>query len=171
MNKKKPQITLETMDAPSPRLERYLGGVNPYTDSQIEEIGLNFLAYVIDNEDVILITEVAPAMHLSNETIFKWGKDNKSFKACLSQARLIIANRREKGGLTNKLNASMVQNSMPIYSDTWKSLEEWRNSMRIKIEDAKTKSALAPVVITKYETQPGYVQITEEEYKRLKGKK
>jgi hypothetical protein len=59
-----------------------------------------------------------------------------ALKNAAEQAKMIIGNRREKGGIKNELNSAMVSFSMPMYDPEWKARVEW---------DAKIKKDAAQV--------------------------
>ena len=51
-----------------------------------------------------------------------------AFKFC----KMIISIRRECGALQGKLNAGLIERSMPMYDDDWKKLVEWRADLQSK---------------------------------------
>ncbi len=79
---------------------------------------------------------------LDGSTIKKWKEVSPAFKAAQSFAKRTIAVRREIGAIKNKLNTSMILSSMPMYSNKWKKMTQWRASLKNKQEQDKTIKVL-----------------------------
>ncbi len=68
-----------------------------------------------------------------------WLKIVKEF-SCLAEAHRYakerLASRRERGAMIRKFDSGFVLRTMPIYSDEFKELEEWRSNLSKKEDDS-----------------------------------
>jgi hypothetical protein len=89
-------------------------------------------------------------------TLKRWKERSPVFATAYNFAREIVGTKREIGALTKKLSESMVMGSMPIYSDDWRELAEWKNDLAIK---AKVAGAVAAREATIQQEAPKVVII------------
>ena len=103
----------------------------PINDASLDQLAMRMIKWVLTNEQIII-----------DDFLQLEGTDYKSLKQLRDRypklekayqyTKMCIGNKREKEGLYNKMNASMVMHSMPNYSQRWANLAEWRASLNTK---------------------------------------
>ena len=57
-------------------------------------------------------------------------KKHKELEIAMDYMRDKIAQRRDEGATTRKFDSQFVGKSLPMYSDDWKAIEEWRANLK-----------------------------------------
>lgn len=132
---------------------------HPVSEQFIEHFGQKLLHWATRSDDAYKLSQFLILEGVSTTTFERWSERVPVLKECQAAALTAIGNRREIGGLTNKLNASLVASTMPHYDKTWKKLVEWKeklkqkeeakNETRIVIMERSPNSDLVPVKVSK----------------------
>lgn len=78
-------------------------------------------------------------MGMHEGTVRRWMEKNEQVKHAHSYVQNLCKIRRDNGAATRELDAGWVGKTMPLYSDEYKQLEEWRAGLSAKIDAPPTK--------------------------------
>ncbi len=109
----------------------------PVTGLFLERFFTDLVKEAAHNEDVLTMADLFMRKGVPSETYYGWVKRYPIASEANEMAKGFIANRREKGALKRKFDVGMAMFSMPMYSDEWKKLVEWKSSLKQKEEKAK----------------------------------
>ena len=104
---------------------------HPVTDAFLERFSRDLIIWA-KKEDSLVLEDFLIEKGMALATFYRFSSKYEVLKEGHEFAVMCLAGRREKGGLTNKLNAAMVMKSMPLYSQRWKDLLEWTASVSEK---------------------------------------
>ena len=121
----------------------------PVTEAWIENLAAEFVDWAMNDPEALILDDFYLSKGLQAQQISTWKKKHSCLAEAHAFAKRKIANRREKGALTKDLSETMVSRSMPLYSDEWKEVEEWRASLRNK-KDENVHQGPQIVVIDRY---------------------
>ena len=101
-----------------------------YFDKLAEE----WVDYVKNTDDVLFMGEYPIKKGMTRTTFDEWITRCPNLQRARVFVKDIIAIRREKGALMRKYDAGTVFKMQYKYDSDWKEMEEWRASMKEKVE-------------------------------------
>lgn len=110
----------------------------PISIAAIEQLAEELFDWALNDDTARKLRPFFTARGISSKDVARWKKRCPKFKRACTLAQDAIGDRREDGGLTNKLNASIVLRGLALYDKEWKALEKWRSDLR-KAEKEKEK--------------------------------
>jgi len=134
----------QTIDNNTPHLASEVGWkekyyVNFYTHRQdiispriIEEMSKDLVKWAANNEKALKLSQFYLEKGIASSTFYYFMDKYPVLKNAAKCARELIGNRREIGGLLNKLNPSIVMSQMPKYDESWMDLEKKRAEIKAK---------------------------------------
>jgi len=108
----------------------------PTSDAEIERIADEVVYYFDTNEDAYNIRAYLRKKRLSFQTFLDYAARSQKLRDAYAWAKMVIAERRERGGLTGKLNASIVLTSQRIYDEDYVNKDNEIAALKTKIADA-----------------------------------
>lgn len=120
---------------PSPKGSIGVFRASPYTSIAELEYIAELLLEWLDKEPSLLVSTFYSSRNIAPSTFYGWMNRCPQLKWAWEVALQRIGERRELGGLTNKLNAGIVQASQSIYSKEWADLETKRQERKAKNEE------------------------------------
>lgn len=114
--------------------------LQPVTEKFLERLGKELVHWAMNNDDALTLSQFYNAKGMHHDTFESWYKYPK-FRMAKDLALSIIGDRREINTLKKKFDSSTNNYMMPTYSKSWKSMAQWRQSLR---DDSQGKSN-APV--------------------------
>lgn len=105
----------------------------PIVNGYLEKIALEWVEVTLKDETILTLDDYYFLKGLQEFSVNRWMKRCIELKEAHDYAKAIIANRREKGAIINKYNSNTILRCMPLYSEKWKDLEEWRATLSAKI--------------------------------------
>ncbi len=121
---------------------------NHYFDKVAEE----WVNYVKNNDDVLFMGEYRIKKGVAKTTFEEWTQRSANMQIARAFVKEIIAMRREKGALLRKYDASTVFKMQYKYDADWKEMEEWRASMKERVEGASGSNIT--VVMERFPNSP-----------------
>lgn len=111
----------------------------PVSDTYLEQLAHKIIAHA-ENKNIYKMEQIYVLEKHYKSDIVRWCKRSEILNNACKYAFMIIGTRREVQGLTNKLNANIVLQTMALYDEDYKSLIEWRESLKsqdinVKIPD------------------------------------
>lgn len=152
MKKKITKNTTESTKATKAITNPFGVGIAHYKQLQAENFANQMIHEAIHNEDMLTITDF-----LFSKGLYRQQLNTLCEKfPCVAEAKKIayeaIANRREKEGLRRKLDTQMILASMPMFSEDWKALAEWKAKLT-KVEEQKP--TVVNVIMEPFNTPTG----------------
>jgi hypothetical protein len=124
----------------SPWLEDYLDcftfKYKPVTEAFIDRISNELLNWAQNDNDALKLTEFFNKKRIPKSTWEAWNR-YPIFKAARALAVEALGNRREKGAITRKYDATTINVMMPLYDSDWKENVEWRAKLKSESETAQ----------------------------------
>jgi hypothetical protein len=108
----------------------------PTSNAEIERIADEVVYFFDTNEDAYNIRAYLRKKRLSYQTFLDYAARNQKLTDAYAWAKMVIAERRERGGLTGKLNASIVLSSQRIYDEDYVKRDHEIADLKTKIADA-----------------------------------
>lgn len=105
--------------------------MHPVTEAFIDRFSADLIAWS-KKDDSLVMKDFCIEKGMPQSVFYSYVAKYPKLKIANEFAKMCVASRREKGGLTNRLNAGMVTLSMPIYDSEWKDLLEWKAKMAEK---------------------------------------
>jgi hypothetical protein len=118
----------------------------PINPAFIEKLAAEEVAWALNTEDAIVFEEFLMLKGIGQSTFYKWLHAHECLANAHNFAMMVIGVRREKGAINRKYDGTIILKSLPIYSESWKKIEEWRSKLT-KDENADTGTKI--VVIEK----------------------
>jgi len=112
----------------------------PISEAFIERLGADLVEWATTDEDALVLIDFFSSRKIHPKTFTNWTKKHPKLKEALHIAKLIIGGRREKGGLKNKFNTSMVMSQQAKYDPSWWKLEDARAKLKAETT-AKAQAA------------------------------
>jgi len=111
----------------------------PISDASIDQMAARLVKWILTTPKTKIVFADFLRIEGRDFTSFKnLKKRSEKLEAAYKFAMMCIGATREKGMLLNKLNASGVIASMPIYSQQWKELAEWKSALQQKSNEQTT---------------------------------
>lgn len=82
-----------------------------------------------DRDDSLILGDFRLSKKISRTHFHNLVTNHETMRLAHEYARDKIASRRESGGVTRKFDSGFILKSMPLYSDDYKKLEEWRSNL------------------------------------------
>lgn len=121
----------------------------------IDAFARDMLAWASDHDKAQLkISDFYLERGVSNDTMMRWIRKFDNLKDAYDAAKMIIGNRREKGGLKNYYNASLVATSMVHYDPEWREFYEWKSKLRQNNEQYEEKKMVIELRNFNEESKP-----------------
>ncbi len=114
--------------------DMYTFQMKPIPEGYFVRIAEEWIDYVKNTPDVLLMSEYRIEKGISQDTFEDWVRKSPTLKEARDFVRGILALRREKGAIARKYDAGMICKVQHLYDIDWKQSEEWRASMKEKIE-------------------------------------
>lgn len=102
----------------------------PISIDWLERLAKELIDWARNDKTALKLTRFYTNKGIASDTVARWRKRSKAFDKAHRFAKGIIGDRREDGGLTKKLDSSIVQKTMAMYDSGWKELEIWRSELR-----------------------------------------
>lgn len=118
----------------------------PVSEQWLAELSKRLVFWAKDNDDALILNEFFLKEGIGKSTVANWKKQSKLFKNSYDFAKQIIGTRREIGALNKKFDTNVVMFTMPMYSKSWKELEEWRSSLKVKELEKAGKQTITVVM-------------------------
>jgi hypothetical protein len=124
----------------------FTGRVVPVPETFLERLGQGLLAYCMDksNTDNITIVGYLLSLGIPKQTYYQWLPRSEVLQKYHNASLDALADKRERCGLKGEYNAAMIIYSMPIYSQDWKAITEWRESLKKEAQQPTTKLVVVP---------------------------
>lgn len=103
--------------------------LTPAPLSFIEKLASQLIAWARNDKDALVLEEFILNKGISKKVYYAWLPKYPILQNAHEDALAFLSFRREKGGLTRKLDSSMIQKSMPMYCDKWRGLAEWQSKL------------------------------------------
>lgn len=104
----------------------------PRSEAYLAKVGATLKEWV-KRPDSFTINGFLAEYQIPPQSFYQWVNKHEHLAFDYSQALVALADRREVGALTKKLDAATVNSSMAMYCSRWKELSEWRAKIK---EDA-----------------------------------
>ncbi len=121
--------------------------MTPISPEGIEKVAQELLDWAMNNNDALKVTQFYHKKGLSGTTVARWKELSPSFNEAHGEAKAIIGNRREIGGLKKDFDSGIVRTSMPIYDKSWRKNEEWRSTLN---KEKPTEGGTKIIIMEKY---------------------
>lgn len=121
--------------------------MKPVSENTLNELASQLITWANEAEDVYSMSAFLRLKMLRWSTFYNWLEKSKKLQAAYEYALLVLGERRERGGLTRKLDSGMVSYTMAHYDPKWKKLAEWRAKLKQE-NDPGTESKI--VVIERF---------------------
>lgn len=108
----------------------------PISDGRLLEIASEVVKWALEDEGAITLSQFYCNLGIALATFQKWRRRCPELEEGCTIAKQIIGNRREKGALERRYAERTVLTSMAQYSPSWKKMEEWRSSLKVKEHSA-----------------------------------
>lgn len=122
----------------------------PISLQGLEKLAEEVVEWAFNDESARKLRPFFNEKGITSRDIKRWSKRSKKFKHAYSMAKAAIGDRREDGGLTNKLNASIVIKGLSKYDDEWKALETWRSEMKTKEKENEKEPTIFNVTMPSF---------------------
>jgi hypothetical protein len=102
-----------------------------------------------ESEDALILGEYYAMLGISKPTFMELANKYEILKKAHAYAKSLIAIRREKGMITRKFDSGSISFTMPMYSDDWKEIVEWRSSLKAsenKSGDTRVQYVVIPEI-------------------------
>lgn len=106
----------------------------PIPEHYFDHIAAEWIDYVKNTDDVLFMGEYRIKKGISRTTFEEWTQRSPNMQIARAFVKEIIAMRREKGALMRKYDAGTVFKMQYKYDSDWKEMEEWRASLKEKVE-------------------------------------
>ena len=124
----------------------------PIPEHYFDRLAEEWIDYVKNNEDVLFMGEYQIKKGVARSTFEEWVQRSPNLQRARAFVKDIIAMRREKGALIRKYDASVVCKTQYKYDHDWKEAEEWRASMKERVENQGSGSIT--VVMERFPNSP-----------------
>lgn len=119
----------------------------PLNESVATEIAKDFLKYCRSEKKGLSIARYCKMKGIARFTFDFWCTKYPPMAAAKKIGKTYIGDNREIGGLTRKLDPSLVRATMPLYNKEYKELEEWRSKLKTdESERDQTINVIMPKV-------------------------
>jgi len=119
----------------------------PVHKAYLERFKIEMIEWFEQQEDVLIFEEFLRYKRLSRVCMANFMSRDKELEIAREYVRMLLAIRRERGGLTKKLDPGMIERSMPMYSEEWKDLQIWRSQLKAEQEIALATATGPKIVI------------------------
>jgi hypothetical protein len=102
--------------------------IQPKTDQELETIAHDLILWA-QQDDSIVFGDFVAISGVHNTKLCEYAKRNHTLGEALIYAKQVVGSRRERGALTNKLNANIVTITMPLYDPEYRA---WKKEMSQK---------------------------------------
>lgn len=126
--------------------------VMPVPPSYMEHLAQEWVHYVKNNPDVLLMSQYHEEKGISVSQWDRWVNKNPTLQEAREFVKRMIATRRELGGLMKKYDTGMICKVQQNYDKSWRESEEWRASLREKVEGSA--SGNITVVMERFPNSP-----------------
>lgn len=124
----------------------------PIPEHYFDKLAEEWVDYVKNNDDVLFMGEYHIKKGVAKSTFEEWVQRNPNLQRARAFVREIISMRREKGALTRKYDPTTVFKMQHTYDNAWKEMEEWRASLKEKVENQGSGSIT--VVMERFPNSP-----------------
>lgn len=122
----------------------------PVTERWAVKISEDLVNWAKKNEDAFKLTQFCEERGIPYSTFKTLVNKFPCMKIARDAAVMIIGNRREIGGLKNKLNTTMVMSQMAKYDDEWWSLEQRRAKLKAESQPKSDENVRYTIVVDSY---------------------
>jgi len=126
----------------------------PISEAFIERLAQDFVSWAINNEDAIILSDFPISMGIAPRTFDRWAAKHDALKFAKETVLQVIGNRRQRNGLKNKFNPSLVMTSMALYDEEWDNLEKLRNERKIAAQKNQPSDVKYTIVVDSYKDTP-----------------
>jgi len=126
----------------------------PVSDALLEQLAARLVEWVLGAEENerLVFEDFLRSVGRTDKSFALFMKRSSKLKAAHRFALMCLGANRERGMLLQQLNGSGVVVSMPLYSERWKELLEWKASLNNKEESKPTTiNVVIPDLVKKEE--------------------
>lgn len=121
----------------------------PVNIAFIEKLTQEYIDWA-NKTDSLVLSDFYNDLGITLSTFQGWLEKHECLSIAHKYAKRKVGNRREKGGLTKKLDSGMVERSMPMYEDSqsinsWTELKEWSTKLNEKEQDRQNQVVVMPI--------------------------
>lgn len=125
----------------------------PIMKASIDRLMEEALKEAVDNPNMLTVTQYFRKKGVAESTLRSWRKKYPDVHERYQELKSAVADNREVGGLTNKLNPAMVTYSMPLYSKQWQALMERKAELKKQAKE-ENQQGLKVIVMEKFPESP-----------------
>lgn len=134
----------------------------PINPAFIEKLAAEEVAWALNTEDALVFEEFLMLKGIGQSTFYKWLHAHESLAKAHNFAMMVIGVRREKGAINRKFDANIILKSLPIYSESWRNLEEWRSKLT-----EKANAGNVTVIMEQFPSSDEVKEKKEEDVKKI----
>ncbi len=144
----------------------------PVTDRFIEKFFQDLLKSCADEDGCLSVQEFFLSKGVNSKTFYAWVNKWEQAADAVETAKQLIAIKREKLALKNKLNAGVFLAMQPRYCPEYKALMEWKASLHNKnpIDDNRINVIINEVRSSDLVVKAGESKLPEQELTKAVGK-
>ena len=113
----------------------YTGSNEVVTAAFLQRLGKELLDYVRKDEDANRIGYFFQDKNIPPLTARKWAAKYPEFGEVYEAAKNVVGYRRERGGMKEGWNSSIVLRSLPLLDEEYKEIMEWEWSAKAKANE------------------------------------
>lgn len=117
--------------------------MQPVSDAFLNQLSIDLTNWALKNDDATSVSEFFFEKHIPERSYRAWLEKHVNFEQAYHTSKHIIANRLFKNGLKKNYDSSLVRLALPMLSNEWKQLEEWRSKLNA---DDKAASNIKVIV-------------------------
>ena len=126
------------------------GRIRGLSDAAVNKLAEQLTKWA-NQDDALVIGDFVRGRDFYQAEFYDWCNKFPVLRAAKEEALALIANRRERGALTNSLNANFVATTMALYSKEFRALAEWRAKLARQEHD---KSGDKIIVVERFHDAP-----------------
>jgi hypothetical protein len=124
----------------------------PVTETYMDRISTDLHKWIEDKPECLMIEEFLHSIKMSYDFYSTMKERSPRLQSAHDYAMMVLGIRRERGGLTNNLNAGLVERSQHAYSRTWKNAMIERD--KSKAQEQANAQGIVTVMIPDFGKDP-----------------
>lgn len=118
----------------------------PITKETIMRLAESGVQWARENERAYKVKQFMAEQGLNQNTWWRWCQTHPELQEANDQMVMLLGNRRERGLIERKFDASSTMFMMPHYDSDWKKMSEWKASLTQKAEASGTGATINVVM-------------------------
>jgi hypothetical protein len=111
----------------------------PIQECEIRSLAKKVVKWARDDKNALKLSAFTSEAAISYNDWLRWCQKYPFLQEAHEQALRLLGNRRETGALKGKLNAGMVNTTMPMYDPEHRKMLKWKHSLRVARQEEKAQ--------------------------------